>query len=222
MLANLVSNALRYTPRGGQVTLSARVEDRWLLLAVADTGAGIAPADLPLVFERFYRADRARRRDAGHSGLGLAIARQLVEAHGGALTATSQVGVGSTFTVRLPLADRPATGGASRPQGGRKRRGRRSYPQLRLGMTARLAVAEERRLRPQGGRLAHMQPGHVCRLPAETAPRPRRAKRGGRQPPLPASALHRAPRPHGPAQAHGAMLSPRGVPPLSSALTATS
>jgi two-component system sensor histidine kinase BaeS len=104
VLANLVSNALRYTPRGGQVILSARAEGRWLLLTVADTGTGIAPADLPLVFERFYRADRSRRRDAGHSGLGLAIARQLVEAHGGALTATSQVGVGSTFTARLPLA----------------------------------------------------------------------------------------------------------------------
>ena len=104
VLTNLVANALRYTPRGGQVTLSARLEGSWLALDVADSGTGIAPEDLPLVFERFYRADRSRRRDAGHSGLGLAIARQLVEAHGGTLTVTSQVGVGSVFTVRLPLA----------------------------------------------------------------------------------------------------------------------
>jgi len=104
VLANLISNALRYTPRGGQVTLSARAEGRWLLVAVADTGEGIAPADLALVFERFYRADRSRTRDAGHSGLGLAIARQLIEAHGGALTAISEIGVGSVFTARLPLA----------------------------------------------------------------------------------------------------------------------
>lgn len=104
VLANLLSNALRYTPRGGRVTLSAAVEGPWVRLDVADTGAGIAPEDLPLVFERFYRADRARRRDAHHSGLGLAIARQLVEAHGGTLTAASTLGQGSVFSVRLPAS----------------------------------------------------------------------------------------------------------------------
>ena len=104
VLGNLLANALRYTPQGGSIALSAATEGRWVRLDVADTGAGIAPEDLPLVFERFYRADRARHRDAGHSGLGLAIARQLVEAHGGTLSATSQLGQGSVFTVRLPAA----------------------------------------------------------------------------------------------------------------------
>ena len=104
LLNNLIDNALRYTPQGGSIALSAATEGRWVRLDVADTGAGIAPEDLPLVFERFYRADRARHRDAGHSGLGLAIARQLVEAHGGTLSATSQLGQGSVFTVRLPAA----------------------------------------------------------------------------------------------------------------------
>jgi len=68
---------------------------------VADSGAGIDPADLPYVFDRFWRGDRARRRDGG-AGLGLPIARRLVEAHGGTIEVTSEVGVGTTFTIRLP------------------------------------------------------------------------------------------------------------------------
>ena len=100
-LSNLVANALRHTPAGGQVTLSAAAVPGGVELAVADSGAGIDPADLPYVFDRFWRGDRARRRDGG-VGLGLPIARRLVEAHGGMIEVESEVGVGTTFTIRLP------------------------------------------------------------------------------------------------------------------------
>ena len=110
MLLNLVTNALRFTPAGGRVTLSCRQGDGHAVLRVADSGAGIAAADLPHVFDRFYRADAARARDAagagsgaGGAGLGLSIARWAAETHGGTITATSAPGRGSVFTVRLPL-----------------------------------------------------------------------------------------------------------------------
>ncbi len=106
-LGNLVGNALRYTPAGGGVTLSAAADpDGRATITVADTGAGIAPEHLPHIFERFYRADASRSRETGGSGLGLAITRHLIEAHGGTIGAESEHGAGSTFTVRLPLADR--------------------------------------------------------------------------------------------------------------------
>jgi len=103
VLANLVSNALRYTPEGGVITLSAEADDGRVLLRVSDTGPGIEPAHLPLVFKRFYRADDARPAN-GESGLGLAIAKSLVEAHGGTIQVESAVGQGATFTVALPAA----------------------------------------------------------------------------------------------------------------------
>jgi signal transduction histidine kinase len=109
VLVNLLANALRYTPAGGQVTLLARptvdpdTARPALLIQVADTGQGIAPADLPNVFERFYRADKSRTRGSGGSGLGLAIARQIVEAHGGQIWVESQPGAGSTFSFMLPF-----------------------------------------------------------------------------------------------------------------------
>lgn len=105
VLNNLVANALRHTPAGGSITLRALQPDATVIaLQVQDTGQGIAPADLPFVFDRFWQADKARQRSGDHgSGLGLAIARQLVQAHGGSLTATSSVGQGSCFEVLLPL-----------------------------------------------------------------------------------------------------------------------
>lgn len=103
VLGNLVSNALRHTPQGGQITLGAQKRPSQLELSVADTGTGIAPEALPHLFDRFYRTDRARRRDAGGSGLGLAIAKSLVEAHGGTIRVSSTLGIGTTFTLRLPL-----------------------------------------------------------------------------------------------------------------------
>jgi two-component system sensor histidine kinase BaeS len=103
-LGNLVGNAMRYTPSGGQVTVSAFAADGQATISVGDTGAGIAPEHLPHIFDRFYRADPSRSRETGGSGLGLAITRHLIEAHGGTIEARSTEGAGSTFTMRLPLA----------------------------------------------------------------------------------------------------------------------
>ncbi|MFG2071187.1 HAMP domain-containing sensor histidine kinase [Nonomuraea maritima] len=104
-VGNLVSNAVRHTPPGGTVRLLARRDGGDVVIDVADTGSGIAPDDLPLVFERFWRVEKSRSRRSGGSGLGLPIARKLAEAHGGSLSATSVVGEGSTFTLRLPAHD---------------------------------------------------------------------------------------------------------------------
>lgn len=115
VLHNLVANALRYTPAGGTITISAAEAgghtasaQGFVTCTVADTGQGIATADLPHVFERFWRADRSRSRDQGGSGLGLAIAKQIVEAHGGQIGVASQPGAGSQFWLRLPAAEHPA------------------------------------------------------------------------------------------------------------------
>ena len=106
VLANLVVNALRYTQAGGAITLQGeRVQD-FVRLMVRDTGQGIAPEDLPSIFDRFWRSDPARSRTEGvGGGLGLAIARQLVLAHGGRIGVESEVGRGTTFTVLLPAGD---------------------------------------------------------------------------------------------------------------------
>jgi two-component system sensor histidine kinase BaeS len=101
ILGNLVSNAVRYTPSGGRVTVRARSDHDAVVIAIEDTGIGISEADLPHVFSRFWRAERSRGRRGGGSGLGLAIARQLVEAQGGELTARSELGAGSVFSFRL-------------------------------------------------------------------------------------------------------------------------
>jgi signal transduction histidine kinase len=103
-VGNLVGNALRHTPPGGTVRLSGRREGAWIVIDVADTGTGISAEDLPKVFDRFWRAEKSRNRQSGGSGLGLAIVRQLAEAHGGTVTATSVLGRGSTFTLRLPCS----------------------------------------------------------------------------------------------------------------------
>lgn len=100
---NLLSNAIRHTPAAGRVVVRAHVSNAWLIIEVADTGAGISPVDLPHVFDRFWRADRSRTRSTGGSGLGLAIARKLAQAHGGDISAISTLGTGSTFTVRIPV-----------------------------------------------------------------------------------------------------------------------
>lgn len=101
LLLNLVDNALKFTPPGGTVTLSLYREGPWACLAVQDTGPGIAPEDLPHLFERFYRGRTAGRR--GGMGLGLSIARWIAEEHGGQITVETRMGQGSTFTVWLPL-----------------------------------------------------------------------------------------------------------------------
>lgn len=102
VLGNLVSNALRYTPSGGKVYLRASAQAADILLQVQDTGVGIPPDDLPYVFDRFYRGDKARMQQEGESGLGLAIARSLIETQGGRISAESTPGLGSTFTISFP------------------------------------------------------------------------------------------------------------------------
>jgi len=107
VLNNLVSNALRFTPPSGTIVLAAEAKDQAVLLKVSDTGSGIAPDDLPFVFDRFYRVDKSRQRmseDSASSGLGLAIAKAIVEAHGGELNVASTLGQGTTFTIRFSTA----------------------------------------------------------------------------------------------------------------------
>ncbi len=104
VLFNLVDNAVRFTPAGGAVTVSAHRHNGSVEVKVADTGVGIQPEHLPRLFERFYRADPARSRGDGGTGIGLAIARSVVEAHGGHIRAESELGRGSVFTFDLPVA----------------------------------------------------------------------------------------------------------------------
>ena len=104
VLGNLISNSLRYTPAGGEIRLSAQAQDgNAVKIAVADNGKGIAPESLPYVFDRMYRADSSRSRSE-ESGLGLAIARSIVDAHGGSISAESTPGAGTTMTIVLPCS----------------------------------------------------------------------------------------------------------------------
>ncbi|MEO6443702.1 MAG: ATP-binding protein [Gemmatimonadaceae bacterium] len=105
LFLNLVTNAVKYTPKGGKVELNLVRHDRTVSVSVKDTGIGIAAADLPYIFERFWRADRVRSRsaDGGGFGLGLAISQWIAQAHGGQLTLQSRLNRGSTFTVILPV-----------------------------------------------------------------------------------------------------------------------
>ena len=102
VVVNLVQNALKFTPPGGSVTVRAAAENGAVRVQVIDTGSGILPEDLPRIFERFYKADRARER--GGTGLGLAVAKHTVEAHGGEIAAQSEPGRGSIFSFTLPAA----------------------------------------------------------------------------------------------------------------------
>jgi heavy metal sensor kinase len=101
---NLLDNAVKYTAEGGEVKVQISVEGGWARVAVKDTGAGIPEEDLPHIFDRFYRVDKARNRAQGGTGLGLSLSRSLVEAHGGHIEVESEVEVGSTFTVHLPIS----------------------------------------------------------------------------------------------------------------------
>jgi two-component system, OmpR family, phosphate regulon sensor histidine kinase PhoR len=99
---NLIHNGIKFTPAGGSLCIELCQRDGQILCSIADTGIGIAPEDQPLVFERFFKADRSRERALGGSGLGLAIARKIVELHGGTIAISSALGAGTTFTVCLP------------------------------------------------------------------------------------------------------------------------
>ena len=104
LLSNLIDNAIKYTPRGGTVTFSLSSEGGRAVFRVVDTGVGISKEDVPYIFDRFYRVDKARSRDVGGAGLGLSICKGIAEAHGGTLEVESAPGRGSTFTLKLPLA----------------------------------------------------------------------------------------------------------------------
>jgi heavy metal sensor kinase len=103
VVTNLLTNAIQFNREQGEIRVSLEANGSRALIQVADTGAGIAAEDLPHIFERFYRADKSRSRAEGRNGLGLAICKAIVEAHGGSIEVTSEVGAGSTFTVKLPL-----------------------------------------------------------------------------------------------------------------------
>ncbi|MFI6275195.1 sensor histidine kinase [Streptomyces sp. NPDC050988] len=126
-MSNLVSNAVRHTPFGGRVTLRSYVTDSGdrVAVEVSDTGSGIPAADVPHVFDRFWRAEKSRNRSTGGSGLGLAIVLKLAEAHGGTASVVSTEGQGSVFTLWLPVArdETAATGPGNGPEGTAKNRG---------------------------------------------------------------------------------------------------
>ena len=100
VVANLVSNAVRHTERGGAITITATERDGYVAIAVADTGSGIPPDYLPRIFDRFVQVPNA---PSGGAGLGLAIAKHIIEAHGGQMSVRSEMGHGTTFTFTLPI-----------------------------------------------------------------------------------------------------------------------
>ena len=104
---------MKYTPQGGEVAVTVSEHDGWVNLEVSDTGIGIPRDQIPLIFERFYRTDEART--AGGSGLGLSIARQIAEAHGGTIAVQSKLDEGSTFVLRIPAGNELNSEPAARP-----------------------------------------------------------------------------------------------------------
>ena len=100
MLANLLDNAIKYTPPGGRVEVAARQEEQAILVSVKDTGMGLTPDEIPRIWDRLYRGDKSRSERG--LGLGLSVVRAIVRAHGGQAEVSSVVGVGSTFAISLP------------------------------------------------------------------------------------------------------------------------
>ena len=109
VIDNHISNALKFTPSGGRVEVRASERNGRARIEIADTGMGISPADQELLFERFYRTAQAQTDAVPGVGLGLSIAKAIIEAHGGTISCESVEGAGTTFAIELPLAARPAT-----------------------------------------------------------------------------------------------------------------
>jgi two-component system sensor histidine kinase VicK len=110
VLLNLLANAVEFTPSGGQISIATRADGAMVRVSVADSGIGIPAEDLPRIFERFYRVDKARSRMLGGTGLGLAIARQIIELSGGAISIDSELGKGTEVVFTLPAAQVAETG----------------------------------------------------------------------------------------------------------------
>ena len=103
VIYNVIDNAIKYTPRGGEVETTLTRSGRKAVIRIADTGIGIPAEDLPHIFDRFYRVDKARSRATGGTGLGLSIVKQIVQMHGGDIRASSAEGKGTTFEIELPV-----------------------------------------------------------------------------------------------------------------------
>ncbi len=117
LFSNLIVNAIQYTPSGRKVTVCLGRSDHYAVIQVQDTGIGIPQPELTQIFDRFYRVNSDRSRSTGGSGLGLAIAQAIVQAHYGSLDVQSELGKGSTFTVKLPFDIRPNWGMAKEDKG---------------------------------------------------------------------------------------------------------
>jgi len=100
---NIISNAIKYTPDGGEIRVHAKGVSDGVVIIVRDSGIGIPEADLPHLFERFYRVEKSRTSETGGTGLGLAIAKEIIEAHGGSIAVASKQNIGTTVTIKLPL-----------------------------------------------------------------------------------------------------------------------
>ena len=110
MIWNILHNGYKYTQPGGELKVSLQDEGEFSLLSIQDSGIGISEKDLPSIFDRFYRVDKARSRDEGGSGLGLSICKHIAEAHKGKIEVESKLGVGTRFKIRIPTTGRGASG----------------------------------------------------------------------------------------------------------------
>ena len=129
ILDNLLDNAINYTPPGGRITVTGRIAEESVVFEVRDTGIGIPRDDLPRVFERFFRVDKARSREVGGTGLGLSIVKHLVQSLGGRVSVESRLNGGSTFRVALPrLAENPKRPPAQTPAVSATRFGEENAP----------------------------------------------------------------------------------------------
>ncbi|MDO9534363.1 MAG: ATP-binding protein, partial [Bacillota bacterium] len=103
LFIDILDNAIKYTPQGGSIDIKIQQSSREVMVSIKDTGIGIPAKNIPYIFERFYRVDKARSRRLGGTGLGLAIVKHVVDAHNGRVKVKSTVGVGTTFSIYLPI-----------------------------------------------------------------------------------------------------------------------